>query len=182
MFGLSFLQPLPVERPKLFKMIRCQNCEFTGIKLKNSPNSFIHFTDSDNVYIHDFEIEVDPWRLHNKFFKLFWWFPFNTDGIDLAASNVLIERLNITNYDDAVVVKRGTQNNVISKCSENITVRDINVQYSTGMAIGSIRPSDYYSCVRNVTFENINMRNPFKAIYIKTNPGTTTSMLPGSGG
>lgn len=50
------------------------------------------------------------------------------------------------------------------------------------MAIGSIRPSDYYSCVRNVTFENINMQRPFKAIYIKTNPGTTTSMLPGSGG
>ena len=97
----------------------------TGIKLKNSPNSFIHFVDSDNLYIHDFEIEVDPW---NNDFKLGWMFPFNTDGIDLAASNVLIERLNITNYDDAVVVKKGTQKYAISKCSENIIVRDINVQ------------------------------------------------------
>merc|ERR1711920_1085486 len=32
---------VPMKRPKLFKIRRCTNCEFTGIKLKNSPNSFI---------------------------------------------------------------------------------------------------------------------------------------------
>lgn len=31
--------------------------------------------------------------------------PLNTDGIDPYGSNVLIERVNITNYDDAVAVK-----------------------------------------------------------------------------
>ena len=173
---------VPMKRPKLFKIKRCQDCEFTGIKLLNSPNSFIHFTDSDRLYIHDFEIEVDPWRFHKDFFKFAWWFPFNTDGIDLAASNVLIERLNITNFDDAVVVKRSTQDNLVSKCSENITIRDIDVHYSTGMAIGSISPSDSYSCVRNVTFRDIDLHSPFKAVYIKTNPGSTSSMEPGSGG
>ena len=146
-----------MKRPKLLKIRRCTNCEFTGIKLKNSPNSHLHFTDSDNIYLHDFDIEVDPWRVSNNFFKFLPWFPFNTDGIDLAASNVLVERVNIKTFDDAVVVKRSTKSNQIAKCSENIIVRDCNLELSTGMAIGSIRPSDDYSCVRNVTFQNIDM-------------------------
>ena len=29
---------------------------------------------------------------------------------------------------------------------------------------------------------NIKMYHPFKAIYVKNNPGETTSMVPGSGG
>ena len=32
-------------------------------------------------------------------------FPLNTDGVDPHGSNILIERLNITNFDDAVAVK-----------------------------------------------------------------------------
>ena len=32
-------------------------------------------------------------------------FPLNTDGIDPAGKNVLIERVKITNFDDAVAVK-----------------------------------------------------------------------------
>jgi len=32
-------------------------------------------------------------------------FPLNTDGIDIAGSNILIERVNITNFDDAVAIK-----------------------------------------------------------------------------
>jgi len=51
-----------------------------------------------------------------------------------------------------------------------------------GATIGSVTPSDHYRCVRNVTFSNIDFDTPLKAIYIKTNQGTTTSMLPGSGG
>jgi len=32
-------------------------------------------------------------------------FPLNTDGIDPRGKNALIERINITNYDDAVAIK-----------------------------------------------------------------------------
>jgi polygalacturonase len=32
-------------------------------------------------------------------------FPLNTDGFDPAGKNVLIENVNITNFDDAVAVK-----------------------------------------------------------------------------
>ena len=32
-------------------------------------------------------------------------FPLNTDGIDPSGKNILIERVNITNFDDAVAIK-----------------------------------------------------------------------------
>ena len=39
-------------------------------------------------------------------------YALNTDGIDPAGKNVLIERVNITNYDDAVAVKALNSENV----------------------------------------------------------------------
>jgi len=32
-------------------------------------------------------------------------YALNTDGIDPQGSNILIERLNITSYDDAIAIK-----------------------------------------------------------------------------
>jgi polygalacturonase len=109
-------------------------------------------------------------------------FPLNTDGVDVAGTNIVIERLNITNFDDSVAIKPIDSDGVIAQCSENIIVRDIEVTYGVGMSIGSVSPNDEYNCVRNVTFERVIFYHPFKAIYIKTNPGSTESMLPGSGG
>ena len=109
-------------------------------------------------------------------------FPLNTDGIDPAATNVLIERVNITCFDDAVAVKPSHVDDYYSTCSSNITVRDCIVNYGVGMTIGTVVPHDSYGCIRDVHFSNITFHHPCKAIYIKTNPGETTSMLPGSGG
>jgi hypothetical protein len=39
------------------------------------------------------------------------------------------------------------------------------------MSIGSVPPRTAGSCVRNITFRNVLMEKPFKAIYVKTNPG-----------
>ena len=50
------------------------------------------------------------------------------------------------------------------------------------MAVGSVIPSDDYSCIRNVTFTNHRYDHPAKVIYIKTSEGSTTSGEPGSGG
>lgn len=99
--------------------------------------------------------------------------PLNTDGIDPYGSNVLIENVNITNYDDAVAVKPSHNNNKVARggCSQNILVRNANVNFGVGMTIGSVPPSDNYACVRNVTFQKVNFEYPLKAIYVKTNPG-----------
>jgi len=147
--------------------------------------------DSTNLYYHDFEIYVDMWGqmslgkiLGNdlEYTVTVPTYALNTDGIDPSASNVLIERVKITNFDDAVAVKPAHNDGKLATCAENIIVRDCVVNYGVGMTIGSVPPRDTYACIRDVHFSNITFHHPFKAIYVKTNPGTTTSMEPGSGG
>ena len=68
-------------------------------------------------------------------------YALNTDGIDPQGTDILIERLNITSYDDAIAVKgmvAGTSD--ITNCTENVMIRDINVYWSTGLTIGSVLP------------------------------------------
>jgi len=45
--------------------------------------------------------------------------------------------------------------------------------FGVGMSIGSINPSPYHHCIRRVRFNKVNFEYPMKAIYIKTNPGTS---------
>ena len=168
-----------------------RNVEISGILMRNSPMYHILIDDSKGFWIHDMEIYVDVWG-QMTLDKLFGvgpqasipvpTFPLNTDGIDPSASDVLIENVTITNYDDAVAVKPGHNDKKISKCAENMVIRNCTVNFGVGMTIGSVPPRDSYSCVRNITFDNITFHHPIKAIYVKTNPGNTTSMLPGSGG
>ena len=152
--------------------------------------------DVDGLYIHDLEIWTD-YKGQLELGRLFLGdegyktddgltlptFPLNTDGVDPSGKNILIERLNITNFDDAIVIKpMDRKDYTYTPCSQNITVRDCNIWYGVGLAIGSVSPKDSYSCIRNVTFSNHRFYHPIKAIYVKVNPGNTTSMLPGSGG
>lgn len=92
-------------RPRLIEVHEMDGFEWSGIKLKNSPNSHLQILDSRNAYLHDFEIRVDPWK-HILGYKIPM-FGFNTDGIDAGVDNLLIERVNITSHDDAVVIKKG---------------------------------------------------------------------------
>jgi len=49
-------------------------------------------------------------------------------------------------------------------------VENIKVYFGTGMTIGTVPPRGSHTCIRNVTFRNISFIDPFKAVYIKTNP------------
>jgi polygalacturonase len=86
---------------------------------------------------------------------------------------VLIEHVNIENFDDAVAVKPCNDGCVHSSCSQNMTIRHANVTYGVGMTIGSVPPNVNHNCVRNITFEHIHFRRPIKAIYVKSNPGNS---------
>ena len=171
----------------------------TELTIRNGPYFHIHTKECENQHFHDFVIHVDAVGqlqlgklLSGGVSKVFGhktsfqapFYPLNTDGIDPRGRNILIERVNITNYDDAIAVKpvydKDSKTDI--KCTENVMVRDLIVHWSTGLAIGSVHPADSYGCIRNVTFRDSVLYSPFKGIYIKTNSGTTTSMLPGSGG
>ena len=93
--------------------------------------------------------------LGDKFCLRVPFFPLNTDGIDVRGRNILIERVNITNFDDAIAIKPESgkyrpQSNL--KCTEDILVRDVNIYWSTGLAVGSVHPLDTHDCVKNITF------------------------------
>jgi len=136
-------------------------------------------TDIDSFLIQNMEIFVDIFKQEELATENGFWdfdlgiptFPLNTDGIDPSGSNVLIRNVTITNFDDAVAVKPAHNTNQIAPCAENILVEDSLVYFSVGMTIGSVPPRSSYACIRDVTFRNIKMILPIKAIYVKTNPG-----------
>lgn len=105
-------------RPNLISIERGRNIEFSGVRWINSPSFHLELKDIDGLHIHDMEIHVDM-KGQLEISKLLLgeegfidgdgitlpMFPFNTDGIDTHARNMLIERVNVTNFDDAVAVK-----------------------------------------------------------------------------
>ena len=96
---------------------RGRNLNFSGVRWINSPSFHFMLKDIDNLYMHDMEIRVDikgqleinKLLLGDKGYasggKTLPMFPLNTDGIDPHGSNILIERVNITNFDDAIAIK-----------------------------------------------------------------------------
>jgi hypothetical protein len=70
-----------------------------------------------------------------------------------------------------VVPKPSNKNNRFAPCTQDMLVENVTVRLGVGMSVGSISPSNAHSCIRNITFRNVYFDHPFKAIYIKTNPG-----------
>lgn len=192
----EYIQRNPYGRPCLIKFKHGTKIEFTGIRWLNSPYYHLDIQDFDGGWFHDFEIYVeskgqlelklllgdDKGMLSDLNGLELPTYALNTDGLDPRGKNAIIERLNITNYDDAVAVKPMDKKGRYAQCSENMVIRNCNVWWGVGMTIGSVPPHDEYNCVRDIKFINHTMYHPFKAIYVKSNPGTTHTMLAGSGG
>jgi polygalacturonase len=49
-------------------------------------------------------------------------FPFNTDGIDPHGSNMHIYNLTVQNWDDVVVPKPGSKDDIYDDCTQNYLV------------------------------------------------------------
>lgn len=91
--------------------------------------------------------------------------PINTDGIDPNGKDFYIRNISIENFDDAVAVKPPSV--YWGLCTENVTIEGAKVLFGAGMSIGSIGPSEPTTCIKEVTFRNVEFIYPFKAIYIK---------------
>jgi polygalacturonase len=169
-------------RPHLVIMNRVKGAYFSGVKYQNSPSWHLRFDDVEDFLLENFEIYVNSFAEQRNKFKigsLFWFwqklglptYALNTDGIDPVGKNVVMRNLIITSMDDAIAVKPGHSNRVYAKCSENIIAENITVYFGVGMTIGSVPPSGNHACIRDVTFRNVTFYQPFKAVYVKTNPG-----------
>lgn len=157
-------------RPNLIDIEASKDTLFEGITLMNAPQYHINFMDTLNLRIQHIKILVNLTDLnYNESAPIF---PLNTDGIDVRGKNVIIKNITVENFDDAVAVKPTHKNQAIySECTENIIIEDSYVKYGVGMSIGSVPPNANLACIKNVTIRNIVFDSPFKAIYIKPNPG-----------
>ena len=203
----EFLNKNLAHRPKLFEFDNLNGMEFQGLFVKNSPSFHIVPKDSQNMYFHDMEIFVDvmgqlelnllfnkdmPKNVSTPIDLVYALqatmdkvnhghlelpiFPLNTDGIDADGRNITFRRVKITNFDDAIVAKPGNKGKRIP-CTSDILIEDCEVVFGVGMSIGSIAPSTKHACVSDWTVRNVSFKYPFKAIYIKTNPGEGTGEI-----
>jgi len=167
-------------RPHMVAMERVEGIVIDNLYFTNSPNFHLRLHDIKDLHVKNITIYVDTESQHAMLQKSGNWheergvptFPLNTDGIDPSGINILIEDVNIENYDDAVAVKPCSGECTFSTCTENVLVRNSQVTLGVGMTIGSVPPKSTVNCVRNVTFDNIVFTKPIKALYVKTNPGT----------
>jgi len=167
-------------RPHMIHFNRCTQLYVAGVRLLNSAQYHLLLDDVASVIVEGVDIHVDVTAqralLHEHGLLSaatgLPTFPLNTDGIDPSGRDIIIRNVTIENFDDAVAVKPSNGGRKFS-CSENILVENSRVKFSVGMTIGSVPPNDNVNCVRNVTFRNVAMLDPIKAIYIKTNPGNS---------
>lgn len=159
------------KRPHLLGIFDSENIEVAGIHFIDSPQFHMYLIDVENVHVHDVVVNVteNPATLAAR--APVPTFPLNTDGIDIGGRNVLVENCWIKNYDDSVCAK-SLKTTKFSSCCENMYVRNITIINGVGCSIGAISPSVKGHCVRNVTFDKIDFHEPFKAVYVKSNPGT----------
>lgn len=118
-----------------------------------------------------------------SWFKPAWWsfplpmFPFNTDGIDVAGVDVIVEDIVVSNWDDVVAVKPSKLLSPPASvpaianwgdwCTRNVMIRNVTTLFGGGISVGSVHPSEKLPCVKDVVFTNIDMYRPVKGPYVK---------------
>jgi len=155
-------------RPRLLSIYNSTNLLVENIFLKDSPYWTFLANDVSNLEIRFSQVDArrddKPWHSWDDMQA------FNTDGFDVAGSNIWIHDCTIWNDDDCIAVKEQTSASFRSNCSENMLFERINAS-GVGLTIGSIGPSPFHTCVRNITFRNSVMPNSFKGLYLKSRPG-----------
>ena len=134
--------------------ISVSNTTFTKIKLKDSPFWFITLNGSStNIRLTDLvlsAVSTSPYEV------------INTDGIDTCeCSHVTISNVHITNDDDCVCFKNG---------SNYITADNITCVGSRGISVGSLGYLPGLSTVKNVYVSNVKMINSTVAARLKVMP------------
>lgn len=161
-------------RPRLLKITNSTQILLEKINLINSPYWTTYFYDVSEVEIRFSKIDA---RINNStYHDLLNLGAFNTDGFDIAGKNIWVHNVEVWNQDDCLCVKQLNKNNFRAQCSENMLFENSTVS-GVGLTIGSIGASNAETCVRNITFRNIDMPNTFKGIYVKSRPSIGTAII-----
>ncbi|WP_247004256.1 glycoside hydrolase family 28 protein [Halosolutus gelatinilyticus] len=142
-------------RPPLFQVLDSGNVSVSGVTLRNSPFWNTHVVYSENVTIHDVNIE-NPADAPNG------------DGIDIDSSRyVRISDTYINAGDDAICIKSGknAEGREVGEPASQITVTNCTVEAGHGgVVIGSEMSGD----VRDVTVTNCTFTDTDRGVRIKT--------------
>ena len=150
-------------RPRLITLTNVTNAEVADLTLTN-PAFWTMLIGGSDFFIHDVTIRAPNWGVAP-----------NTDGIDVAATNVLIQRVDISNGDDSICIKSP---------SSNVLVEDSIVRQGNGFVVGTAgsgldgAEENLYD-VRNITFRNSVAIDTTFGCHIKardTNHGTAVGI------
>lgn len=145
-------------RPPLFQVANSENVFVTGVTLRNSPFWNTHVVYSENVTIHDVNVE-NPADAPNG------------DGIDIDSSRyVRISDTYVNAGDDAICIKSGKdeEGRTVGEPASQITITNCTVEAGHGgVVIGSEMSGD----VRDVTVSNCTFTDTDRGIRIKTQRG-----------
>jgi len=156
--GIGYLERQE-NRPKLLVLDGSKGVLVENLRLINSPYWTFWAKGSDGLEVR--YVTIDARRTSGDSHSTIDLTAFNTDGFDVAGTNVWIHDCTVWNQDDCVCVK-GTSSNMLF---ERIHASGV------GLTIGSIG----HNVVRNITFRNMTMHNTYKGIYMKFNGGADTS-------
>ncbi|RDI69863.1 glycoside hydrolase family 28 protein [Halopelagius longus] len=145
-------------RPPLFQISESENVTVSGVTLRNSPFWNTHVVYSENVTLHDVNVE-NPEGAPNG------------DGIDIDSSRfVRISDTYINAGDDAICIKSGKneEGRTVGRPAAQITVTNCTVEAGHGgVVVGSEMSGD----VRDVTVSNCTFTGTDRGVRIKTQRG-----------
>ncbi|KAK6526643.1 hypothetical protein TWF694_005224 [Orbilia ellipsospora] len=141
------------KRPTMIYINGGSNIQVSGIFLKNPPNAFNGVKGATSITYSSMTMTAKSKSTN---------VPKNTDGFDVTGSTwVSISHVDVTNQDDCVAIKPGTN---------YIDIQNIKCTDSHGLVIGSLGKENP-DVVKNIYFKNAVMVNSGKAAGIKTYPG-----------
>ncbi len=156
--GLRWAADYDCRRPRLIQIYKSSNVSLDGLRLERSGFWTVHICFSR-------EVTVDGVTIRNNIGGR----GPSTDGIDVdSSSHVLIEHADISDNDDAIVLKSGRDADGlrVDRPTEDVVVRDSVVRdAAAGFTIGS----ETSGGIRNVKVENITVLAAVpKGIYFKS--------------
>ena len=121
-------------RADLVEFFTCNVVEITGVTVENSPKEHLVFSATNNVTVNGVTVSAPSTSP-------------NTDGIDPAGQNYLVENCTIATGDDDIAVKPQ-----LGVCG-NITIQNCKIGSGHGISIGGQTPDGLNGMtVNNVTF------------------------------
>lgn len=142
-------------RPPMLNMVNVSDVIVENLLFLNAPRFSFTSEDLNGAIIRHCEVSARRTkRDDHTFIDLS---AFNTDGFDVAGTNIHVHDVTVWNQDDTIAIKAHSH-----LTTENVLVERVHAS-GVGLTIGGIGNQK----VRNITFRDVFMHHTMKGIYIK---------------